>query len=128
LHKPTRILIVDDDIDVVSTFKIGLEEYGFEVQGYNNPITALQEFRSNYYDILLIDIRMPFMNGFEVAEKILKIDKHSRICFITAFDVYYQSLVVEYPNLDFTCYIRKPVSIEALKRKLETQLNKRIEE
>jgi DNA-binding response OmpR family regulator len=125
LHKPTRIFIVDDDVDIVATYKLGLEEYGFEVDGYTNPITALSKFRPNFYDFLIIDIRMPIMNGFELAEKILKIDISSQICFITAFDLYYESLVEEYPNLDFTCFLRKPISIEALKRQIDVHVNKR---
>ena len=109
----------------MTTYRVGLEENGFEVDGYTNPITALSRFRANFYDFLIIDIRMPFMNGFELAEKILNIDTSCKICFITAFDIYYESLVAEYPNLDFTCFLRKPISIDALKRQIEMQLGKR---
>jgi DNA-binding NtrC family response regulator len=116
LHKPTRIFIVDDDVDIVATYKLGLEEYGFEVDGYTNPITALSKFRPNFYDFLIIDIRMPIMNGFELAEKIQKIDISSKICFIAASDAYYGSLVAEYPNLDFRSFLGKISRMNLLKR------------
>jgi two-component system, OmpR family, response regulator ChvI len=123
LHKHNKILIVDDDVDTIDTFRVGLEKHGFEVNAYNNPLTALSKFKPNFYDVLMIDIRMPKMNGFELAEKILKIDITSKICFITAFDVYYEGLVEEYPNLDITCFIKKPITIEALSKQLKTRLN-----
>jgi two-component SAPR family response regulator len=124
LNDRPRIFIVDDDVDIIATFKEGLEECGFEVDGYNNPVIALHEFKANRYDLLIIDVRMPVLDGFELAEKILRIERSSKICFITAFDIYFRSLVEEYPNLDFTCFLRKPITIEALKRHIVAELNK----
>jgi CheY-like chemotaxis protein len=77
-----RILIVDDEPDVTLTFKVGLEGYydndnndkiRFEVYTYNNPLVALSEFKSNFYDLLLVDVYMPDINGFEFCEKILEL-------------------------------------------------------
>jgi len=124
LNERPRIFIVDDDVDIIVTFKEGLEECGFEVDGYNNPVTALREFKTNCYDLLIIDVRMPVLDGFELAERLIRIDSSSKICFITAFDIYYKSLVAEYPNLDFTCFLRKPITIEALRRHIVAELNK----
>jgi CheY-like chemotaxis protein len=75
-----RILIIDDDADVTLTFKAGIEDSNndaskrIEVYTSNNPVIALSEFKPNFYDLLLIDIKMPYMNGFELSEKILAMD------------------------------------------------------
>ena len=84
-----RILIVDDDKDITITFKAGIQDSNnhnnakrrIEVHTYNNPVEALSEFTPNFYDLLLVDINMPHMNGFELSERILAIDINVRICF-----------------------------------------------
>src|SRR3982750_3601379 len=82
-----RILVVDDDPDITLTFKVGLEldydndnKVRFEVYTYNNPLVALSQFKPNFYDLLLTDIYMPHMNGFELSQKILEIDVNVRVC------------------------------------------------
>jgi DNA-binding response OmpR family regulator len=82
-----RILIVDDDPDITSLFRIGLEDSGFEVHAYNDPLDALAKFKPHFYDLLLLDITMPKMDGFELCRRILQIDLNVRICFITAADI-----------------------------------------
>ena len=69
-NRPRRILVVDDDVDVVSTFKLILEMNGFEVDAYTNPALALSGFEPNSYGLLLLDINMPTMNGFELLSLI----------------------------------------------------------
>ncbi|HXT83327.1 MAG TPA: hybrid sensor histidine kinase/response regulator, partial [Verrucomicrobiae bacterium] len=64
-NKPRKILILDDESDLTITYRIGLESIGFKVDAYNDPIEALSKFIPNYYDLLLLDIRMPKMNGLE---------------------------------------------------------------
>src|SRR4029078_8279251 len=83
-----RILIVDDETDVVIPLKFGLEVNGFVVETYNNPLKALSDFRANSYDLLLLDIEMPEMNGFELYSRLQQIDHNVKICFITAFELY----------------------------------------
>jgi CheY-like chemotaxis protein len=82
-----RILIVDDDPDITLSFSIGLEDGGFKIYSYNDPSDALLNFKPGFYDLLLIDINMPKMNGFELCTKILEIDLNVKICFITAGDI-----------------------------------------
>ncbi|MGA7691648.1 MAG: response regulator, partial [Nitrososphaeraceae archaeon] len=79
--KSKRVLIVDDDPDITLTFKKGLEAENekssnifFEVSTYNDPINALSEFKPNLYDLLLVDINMPKMDGLEFSAKILEQD------------------------------------------------------
>lgn len=61
-----RILAVDDEPDITHVLKIGLEAKGFIVETYNDPLQALSNFKSESYDLLLLDIRMPGLNGFEL--------------------------------------------------------------
>src|SRR5215831_19932270 len=90
-----RILIVDDDIDVTMIFKEVIEESnndvdvnkGIEVYTSNDPVLSLSEFKPNFYDLLLVDINMPRMNGFELSEKILAIDINVRICFMSSDEI-----------------------------------------
>ena len=85
-----RILIIDDDPDVTTTFKVGIENSNnyaddnktIEVYTYNDPLTLLSEFESNFYDLVLIDINLPNMNGFQLCEKILHFDINVRVCFV----------------------------------------------
>ena len=118
-----KILIIDDDPDIVLTFKTGLESNGFEIDSYNDPLLALKNFKANFYDLLLIDIRMPNMTGFEFYQKISKIDNKAKVCFITAFEVYYRALLEKYGDLYQRCFIQKPISIDKLVRRIKTELN-----
>jgi two-component SAPR family response regulator len=115
-------LIVDDDADVTITFKAGIK-YGnnnadpnkrIEVCTSNDPVTALNEFKPNFYDLLLVDIKMPHMNGFELCEKILVIDINVRICFMSAVEINREGLREIYPSLGLGCFIRKPVTMDYL--------------
>jgi DNA-binding response OmpR family regulator len=104
------ILLVDDESDITTLFQYYLESSGYRVQVYNDPLKALSEFRIGLYDLALLDVRMPHMSGFELYEKIHRIDSACKVCFVTAFEIYYRSLKEFFPNLDVTCFIRKPVS------------------
>lgn len=118
-----RILIVDDDVDITTPFKFGLEGYDFRVSAYNDPKIALSEFKENLYDLLLTDIRMPGMSGIELYEKVKKIDDKIKACFITGFQEYYPELEKALPGLDLhKCYILKPVTIPDLVEKVKAIL------
>ena len=110
-----KILLVDDEADVVSTFKMILEMNNFEVDGYTNPLSALSNFKPNEFGLLILDIRMPVMNGFELFEKIKEIDNGVQACFITAYEDYRDEFKESFPMLDEAKYfIRKPKAIEDL--------------
>jgi CheY-like chemotaxis protein len=123
-----QLLIIDDDPDVTLTFKQGLEtvtennERLFEVYSYNDPIDALSNFESNFYDLLLIDINMPKMNGFDLSKQILKQDLGFKICFMSSGQINEEALRENYPMLSLGCFIRKPVEIRELVRKLKAEL------
>jgi DNA-binding response OmpR family regulator len=116
------ILIVDDDPDVASIFSMGLEDEGFVVDTYNDPLEALSNFKPSFYDLLLIDINMPKMNGFELCTQILKFDVNVRICFITAGETNIEALREVYPTISVGCFIKKPITLEYLVKRIRAEL------
>lgn len=119
-----RIFLIDDDPDVTLFFKMALEGAGFIVDAYNDPIQAISKFRSNFYDLLLIDIRMPVLDGFRLYKKLRRRDK-VKACFITSFEEYYQSIKQEHPLLEkeLSCLIRKPITLKDLINHVKNVLN-----
>ena len=116
------ILIVDDDPDMTSIFSLGLQDEGFEVYAYNDPLDALSKFRPKFYDLLLVDINMPKMNGIDLSREILELDSNVKICFITAGEANIEVLRELYPTRDIGCFIKKPVTIENLVRRVKSEL------
>ena len=109
-----RIAVVDDEPDITTTFKKGLECHGFAVDTFNDPQAALASFKPNYYDLMIIDIRMPIINGFDLYRELKKRDNSVRVCFLTAFEIYYEEFRKLFPTIDVKAFIRKPVSISNL--------------
>ena len=116
-----RILIIDDDADITLTFKTGIEDNNnktltkkIEVHTSNNPVIALSEFKPNFYDLILIDINMPYMNGFQLSERILEIDINVKICYMSAGEINRDALREIHPSISLGCFIRKPVEIDYL--------------
>ncbi|HEV8405835.1 MAG TPA: response regulator [Nitrososphaera sp.] len=113
--KKYRVMIVDDEQDITSIFKIGLERAEFVVTSFNDPLEALKNFRPALYDLLLLDIRMPGMNGFELYQKMKNIDSEVKVCFLTAFDEYREDFKAVFPALDeVKCYLKKPITVQDL--------------
>jgi DNA-binding response OmpR family regulator len=121
-NKKTRILLVDDEQDITFSFRMGLENNGFVVDTFNDPKEALSNFKSGFYDLLVIDIKMPKMNGFELYQEIEKIDNKAKVCFITAFEVYYESLREVFRPVKVDCFIKKPITNEELVERITTEL------
>jgi DNA-binding response OmpR family regulator len=109
MHSKKRILIVDDEVDVMLTLKLCLEENGFIVDAYNNPVSAIKNFQAGVYDLLMIDIKMPDVNGFELYKEIKKKENEVKVCFLTAGDTYYTSYADICNTLDVECFIQKPI-------------------
>ena len=116
-----RLLLVDDEPDIIFTFKKGLEANGFVVDAFIDPVLALSNFKPGVYGLLLLDVKMPQINGFELYEKIKKIDTEVKACFITAHEVYYESLREIFPTMDLDCYV-KPIEIEDLVNHIKAEL------
>jgi two-component SAPR family response regulator len=94
-----------------------------EVYTSNDPVLSLSEFKPNFYDLLLVDINMPRMNGFELSEKILAIDINVRICFMSNGEINREALREIYPTRQEGCFIRKPVSIDYLVKRIRSELD-----
>jgi DNA-binding response OmpR family regulator len=111
-----KILIIDDEVDLTFTFKVGLEDTGlFTVDTLNDPQDMLFNFKPSMYDLLLIDMRMPQMSGYELYKEIRKIDAKIKVIFLTASP--FEVLQEVFPTFDKNYYILKPVEIaELIKR------------
>jgi DNA-binding response OmpR family regulator len=126
--KKKRILIVDDEVDITNSFSLALEDSGlFEADTYNDPLVALSNYRPNFYDLLLLAIQMPKMNGFELHQKIRKMDNKVKVCFISSYNVDYTALGEQIPSLELDCFIskniiRKPIEISKLIKRIESEL------
>jgi CheY-like chemotaxis protein len=125
-----RILLIDDEPDILLTFKSGLEGHldnkgrkMFDVQVYNNPLKALSEFRANHYDLLLTDVYMPDMNGFQLSQQLLELDINIKICYTSAAEVNISALRELYPALSFGCFITKPIEVKDLVKRLSAELD-----
>ena len=120
------ILFIDDEKDVTLTIKTILEETGlFHVETFNDPDLALKRFKPNFYVLVLIDIMMPKMGGFELYEQLKKIDPKVIVCFLTASDMYHQSVrEVEHCALNEELFLQKPISNGDLVREIDNKINK----
>lgn len=122
--KRYRILLVDDEPDIATVMKLGLEKEGFEVDAFTEPLKALEHFKKGFYDLALIDIRMPQINGFELYRRTLEIDSKMKVCFITAFEIYYDEFRRVFPRLKVDCFVRKPVSMDTLAKIIRAELGR----
>jgi DNA-binding NtrC family response regulator len=119
-----KILVVDDERDITSVIKKGLKSNGFEVDSYNDPILALEKFRVDVYDILIIDIKMPKMNGFELYKKMKETDNKLKVCFLTAIEYYDDEFRMAFPKLTLKCFADKPISIDLPAKIIKQELER----
>ncbi|MEW6603778.1 MAG: response regulator [Thermoproteota archaeon] len=109
-----KVAVVDDEPDITTVLKRGLEHHGFSVDVFNDPQVALASFNPGQYDLMIIDIRMPKLNGFDLYRELKKKDVGVKVCFLTAFEIYYDEFRKMFPNIDVRAFIRKPISISSL--------------
>lgn len=136
--KGNKIMLVDDESDITMAFKLTLQDAGFTVDTYEDPLVALSEFKPRYYDLVILDIKMTKMNGFELYAKMQKIDEQVRVCFITAGEMYYdefrnerqdgqeeeleeelEGVKQQYCKLNPDRFLQKPISNVDLVRSIE---------
>ena len=120
----TKVLIVEDEPDVLHTLERGLARNGFDVEAFSDPLQALAKFKPNTYDILLFDISMPKMSGFELYRETRKSGDKSMVFFITAFEVYYEEFKKIFPDLEVKHFIKKPIPIKHLVATINNTLKK----
>jgi len=119
-----RILIVDDEKDITFFLKNVLEDHGFEVTAFNDPLEALSSFKAGMYDLIVLDIRMPKIDGFELYQKLQEIDGNVRIGFMTAYEVHYEALRELFPDsYSSVCFIKKPFTVQDLVKKINKEID-----
>ena len=119
-----KIFLVDNEIDITYALENALENYGFQVNSFNDPILALDNYQTNFYDLVILDIKMPKMDGFELYIKLREIDPKIKICFLTASELFYE----EFRNARLKLgekvgeeyFIQKPIKTEDLIKKINT--------
>ncbi|HKG88937.1 MAG TPA: response regulator [Nitrososphaeraceae archaeon] len=120
-----RILVVDDEPDLTQVSTLALEYHGYKVDSFNDPQEALSKFKPGLYDLIIIDIKMPNMDGFELYHEIKKKDNNAKICFLTASELYYEEFrKKEYSALDRNLFIQKPIGNEDLIKEINKMLKK----
>ena len=120
-----RILVVDDEPDMTLLFKMALESDPlYDVYTFNDPVAALSNFKTGLYDLVILDIKMPEMDGFDLYQEMKKIDSKVKICFLTASEMYYEEFRKEaYCALDKDLFIRKPIENEELLNKINQMIS-----
>ena len=115
-----RLLIVDDEPDITASLKLGLGRRGMDVTVFNDPLKALEELKKGHnYDLVITDIRMPNMNGFELYREIRKHDRATPVVFMTAFDMYQKEFVILFPDVRPKALLRKPIGIAELAARID---------
>jgi CheY-like chemotaxis protein len=129
-----QVLLIDDDLDSAIAIRSCLESYFkkdaqgsefqvMEVTMYSSPVTALVEFKPYHYDILLVDINMPTVNGYELVEKITKLDLNIKVCFMSSGEVNYEAIrEISHPVKSFGCFIKKPATRDYLINRVVKEL------
>jgi DNA-binding response OmpR family regulator len=121
----SRILVVDDEPDLTQVSRLALEYHGFKVDSFNDPYLALSKYTPGLYDLVILDIKMPNMDGFELYQEMKKIDTSANVCFLTASEQYYEEFrKKEYYALDRNMFIRKPIENEKLVEEINKMIKK----
>jgi len=109
-------MLVDDEHDITRLVGMILENNGFLVDVFTDPTLALSNFKAGLYDLLLLDIRMPEMNGLELYQRINQVDSNAKVCFLTASELFYEEYrkLEAHPWLDKAYFIQKPFRTEEM--------------
>ena len=120
-----KILVVDDEPDLTQVSTLALEYHGFIVDSFNDPQEALSKYKPGLYDLVILDIKMPKMDGFELYQEIKKKDNNANVCFLTASEQYYEEFRnKDYCALDRNLFIRKPIENEELVKQIKKMIKR----
>ena len=120
-----KILVVDDEPDLTQVSALALEYHGFKVDSFNDPQEALTKYEPGLYDLVILDIKMPKMDGFELYNEIKKKDNNANVCFLTAGELYYEEFrKKEYCTIDRNLFLRKPIENEELVKQITKMIKK----
>jgi DNA-binding response OmpR family regulator len=119
-----KIMVVDDEADLTLLYRLALEYHGYKVYAFNDPQEALSNYKSNYYDLVILDIKMPEMDGFQLYNEIKKKDLKAKVCFLTASELYYEEFRNrEYIAIDKNLFLRKPLQNEEMLKEVNRIIN-----
>ena len=120
-----RIMVVDDQPDITLTIEVELEEEGlFDVDTFTDPELALSSFKPDLYHLVILDIVMPKMDGFELYERLKKVDPGISVCFLTASEMYHEEMRgMEHRALNKNLFLQKPISTDDLIREINKKIN-----
>ena len=119
-----KILAVDDEADLTMLCSLALEYHGFKVDTFTDPQEALSNYKPGYYDLVILDIKMPKMDGFQLYDEIKKKDHKAKVCFLTASELYYEEFRKrEYNAIDKTLFIQKPIQNEELLKEVNRRIS-----
>jgi DNA-binding response OmpR family regulator len=123
-HTKKRILVVDDEPDITFTLQVGLEDGGFDVDAFIDPELVLSSFKPGLYDLVLIDIMMPKIDGFVLHERLKTVDPSVKVCFLTASEIYREEIrEVKHSTLNKDLFLQKPISTEDLIMEINRKIN-----
>jgi DNA-binding response OmpR family regulator len=126
VKKRGSILVVDDEPDIVITLRTVLERNNFKVDTYTEPRQAIKNFEINAYSLLILDIKMPQMNGFELYRQLRKIDENIKVCFLTAlselhdYDAFKKEV---FPKTGQRYYVQKPIENDEILERINEILD-----
>ena len=122
-----NILLVDNEADITYALENALENYGYSIESFNDSMLALNSYKSNFYDLVILDIKMPKMDGFELYNKIKERDPEVKICFLTASELFYEEFrKTRYmlgEKLGEEYFIQKPIKTDELVQKMNVLMN-----
>ena len=122
-----KILLVDNEADITYALENALENYGYSIYSFNDSMLALNSYKSNFYDLVILDIKMPKMDGFELYNKIKEKDPEVKICFLTASELFYEEFrKTRYmlgEKLGEEYFIQKPIKTDELVQKMNVLMN-----
>jgi CheY-like chemotaxis protein len=122
-----KILLVDNEADITYALENALENYGYSIYSFNDSMLALNSYKSNFYDLVILDIKMPKMDGFELYNKIKERDPEVKICFLTASELFYEEFrKARYmlgEKLGEEYFIQKPIKTDELVQKMNVLMN-----
>ena len=117
-------MVVDNEYDITFTLQTGLEDGDFDVDAFTDPELALSSFKPGIYHLVILDIVMPKMDGFELYEELKKADPGVKICFLTASEMYHEEMRgVEHCALNKDLFLQKPISNDDLIREINNKIN-----
>ena len=122
-----KILLVDNEADITYALENALDDYGYSIYSFNDSMLALNSYKSNFYDLVILDIKMPKMDGFELYNKIKERDPEVKICFLTASELFYEEYrkarYILGEKLGEEYFIQKPIKTDELVQKMNVLMN-----